>query len=126
MSLKLKISIPLILLAMLLSACNAQVQPTTPNEHDRDDHLEETIALTPVELAEGEKLKVLATTNIVGDLVHNVGGDKIALTTMLPVGADPHTYVPTPQDITAVVDAHLVFINGLQLEEFLTELIRNA
>ncbi len=100
MSLNLKISIPLILLAMLLSACNAQVQPTTPNEHDHDDHddhLEETIALTPVELAEGEKLKVLATTNIVGDLVHNVGGDKIALTTMLPMGADPHTYVPCPR-----------------------------
>ncbi len=135
MSYKPKLLITLSLLAMLLliSACNNQSEPplTTPiethqDEHDENTHPEKVVKLTAIELAEGEQLKVVVTTNIVSDLVHNIGGDKIALTTMLPVGADPHTYVPTPQDIAAVSDAHVVFINGLQLEEFLTELISKA
>ncbi len=82
--------------------------------------------LSPVSLAEGEKLQVVATTNIVADMVRNVGGDLIDLETMLPLGSDPHTFVPTPHDVTTVADAQVVFINGLNLEEFLSKLIKNA
>ena len=97
-------------------------------EHHHEDEYkhDEAIELSAINLANGEKLKVLATTNIVGDLVRNVGGDRIELTIMLPIGADPHTFVPTPQDTVAVADAQVVFINGLHLEEFLEELIENA
>lgn len=97
-------------------------------KHDGEDHEYEMegAELAPVELVEGEKLKVVASTNIVGDLVRNVGDDMLELTTMLPLGADPHTFTPTPQDATAVADAHVVFINGLHLEESLEELIENA
>ncbi len=97
------------------------------DDHRPDDHGDEaSVELSAVELGEGEKLKVLATTNIVGDLVRNVGGDNIELITMLPIGSDPHTFTPTPQDVTSVADSHVVFINGLHLEEFLEELVENA
>jgi ABC-type Zn uptake system ZnuABC Zn-binding protein ZnuA len=69
---------------------------------------------------------VVATTTIVGDVVRNIGGDQIEVSTLLPVGADPHTYEATPQDAARLADAQLVFANGAGLEEFLTPLIRNA
>lgn len=84
------------------------------------------IEFAPVTLAEGEKLHVVATTNIIADIVSQIGGEEIDLTGLLPVGADPHTFEPTPQDITLVADAHVVFVNGLGLESFLDEMIANA
>ncbi len=73
-----------------------------------------------------EKLRVVATTNIVGDVVSNVGGRQIELTTLMGVGVDPHSYVPTPADTAAVHDAHVVFANGLGLEAFLDEMLKSA
>jgi ABC-type Zn uptake system ZnuABC Zn-binding protein ZnuA len=77
-------------------------------------------------LDQGEKLRVVATTNIVGDVVSNVGGKQIELTTLMGVGVDPHSYVPTPADTAAVHDAHVVFANGLSLEAFLDEMLGSA
>jgi ABC-type Zn uptake system ZnuABC Zn-binding protein ZnuA len=74
----------------------------------------------------GSKLQVVATTTFVGDVVAEVGGESIDLTVMLAPGANPHAYEPTPQDIVAVADADVVFANGLDLEEFLDDLIANA
>ena len=137
------LSLLMIVMAMLLIAAQcgaglpaAEAPPTdaeTPAEaagpeseaHEYEQDMEPT-ALSPIDLAGGEKLQVVATTNIIGDLVRNVGGDMVALTTMLPIGADPHTFNPTPSDVAAVAGAHVVLINGLHLEEFLAELIENA
>ena len=99
-----------------------QAEHDDEGEHEHD----EVAKLSVIHLSHGEKLKVVATTNIVGDLARNVGGDKIELTAMLPIGADSHTYAPAPQDAASVADAHVVFVNGLHLEEFLEELIENA
>jgi manganese/iron transport system substrate-binding protein len=77
-------------------------------------------------LAAGEKLKVVATTNIVGDVVRNVGRDRIQLTTLMAVGVDPHSYVPTPADSAAIHDAHVVFANGAGLETNLAVVFDNA
>ncbi len=71
-------------------------------------------------------LKVVATTTIVGDIVANIGGPTINLTTLLPVGADPHSFEPTPQDIARVADADLIFINGAGLETFMDRLLQNS
>lgn len=68
-------------------------------------------------------LKVVATTTIVGDIVRQVGGDRISLTVLLPTGADPHTYEPRPQDVAAIHDAHIIFLNGLELEHSLEPII---
>jgi ABC-type Zn uptake system ZnuABC Zn-binding protein ZnuA len=77
-------------------------------------------------LGEGQRLEVVATTNIVADVVQNVGGDLIDLTVLMPVGTDPHTFEPTPQDVAAVADAHVVFANGVGLEIFLENLLESA
>jgi ABC-type Zn uptake system ZnuABC Zn-binding protein ZnuA len=62
---------------------------------------------------------VVASTTILGDVVSNVGGDLIDLSVLFPIGADPHTFDPRPQDVAAISDAQIVFINGLGLEESL-------
>ena len=80
----------------------------------------------PVQLAPGEKLRVVATTNLVGDVVGRVGGDRIHLTTLMGWGVDPHSYVPSPRDTAAVYDANLLFANGAGLEIFLAEMLANA
>ena len=54
--------------------------------------------------ADENRLKVLATTTIVGDVVAQVGGDAIDLEILLPVGADPHGFNPTPQDVAIMTD----------------------
>jgi len=61
-------------------------------------------------------LRVLATTTIVGDVVSQIGDADIDLTVLLPVNADPHGFEPTPDEIAAISDADLVFINGAGLE----------
>jgi manganese/iron transport system substrate-binding protein len=76
--------------------------------------------------ARGDKLSVVATTTIVGDVIRQVGGDAIALTVLLPVGVDPHTFDPSPQDMAKVADADVVFANGAGLEAFLGRLLENA
>jgi ABC-type Zn uptake system ZnuABC Zn-binding protein ZnuA len=90
---------------------------------DRDARLPE---LRPANLAEGEKLRVVSTTGIVGDVVKNVAGDGVELTTLIGPGQDPHTYQPTPRDIAAIERAHVVFVNGFHLEEGLESTIDAA
>jgi ABC-type Zn uptake system ZnuABC Zn-binding protein ZnuA len=85
-----------------------------------------TNTLAPVPLSEGDLLRVVATTNIIGDVVKNVGHDQIALTVLMDVGVDPHSYVPTPAHAAALHDAHLIFANGLGLEADLEEMFASA
>ncbi len=72
------------------------------------------------------KLKVVATTTIVGDVVRNVGGSNIDLTVLIPPNTDEHGYQPTPQDVVKVAQADLVFMNGAGLEQFMEKLMQNA
>ncbi len=97
------------------------VQPSATeavHSEDGDDHEAEALpALAPASLAAGETLRVVATTNLIGDVVRTVGGDAIELTQLLPVGADPHSYQAKPDDMRRLNDAHVVLVNGLHLEE---------
>ena len=71
-------------------------------------------------------LQVVATTTIVGDVVSQVGGDAIDLTVLLPPGTDPHGFQPTPQDMTRVADAQVIFMNGAGLEAFMQSLLEKS
>jgi manganese/iron transport system substrate-binding protein len=82
--------------------------------------------LRAANLTGGQKLRVLATTGIVGDVVKNVAGDLVELTVLIGPGQDPHTYQPTPKDIAAIERANVVFINGFHLEEGLESTIDAA
>ena len=76
---------------------------------------------------DGDPLLVVATTNIVADWVQNIGGDRVEVMSLLPVGGDPHTYQPGARDVANIVDADLVLTVGLGLEgNWLEELIHNA
>ena len=72
------------------------------------------------------KLRVLATTSIVGDIVSQVGGDYINLSILMPVGTDPHDFQPRPQDAAALADAQIIFSNGAGLEGFLQPLLEST
>ena len=79
----------------------------------------------PAPEAEGG-LSVVATTSIVADVVHQVGGERVSVSVLLPLGVDPHAYEPAPQDVARLSGAQLIFANGAGLEEFLPTLLENA
>lgn len=64
-------------------------------------------------------LPVVATTSIVGDVVAQVGGERISVTVLMPSGTDPHAFEPTPRDLVTLSWARLVFLSGAGLEESL-------
>jgi zinc/manganese transport system substrate-binding protein len=76
----------------------------------------------PASVTTSGKLKVVATFSVLGDLVHNVGGDRIQLHILVGAGRDTHTYEPTPADAGALAEAALVFENGLEFEKWLDKL----
>ncbi|MCJ1680403.1 anchored repeat ABC transporter, substrate-binding protein [Streptomyces sp. APSN-46.1] len=67
--------------------------------------------------ASDSALKVSATTAILADLVRQVGGDRVDVTSVVPHHGDPHSYEPSPGDAAKVAAADVVFSNGLLLEE---------
>jgi zinc/manganese transport system substrate-binding protein len=74
--------------------------------------------------AQEAKLPVVASFSILGDIVQNVGGARIQLTTLVQPGSDAHVYKPTPADAKAVAEAKLVFTNGLKFEGWMTRLVQ--
>ncbi len=81
---------------------------------------------SPAQQANPSLIQVTATTSIVADIVRQVGGDYVQISTLVPIGTDEHQYQPTPQDVAKVADASVVFENGLGLEVFMDKLIQNA
>ncbi len=70
--------------------------------------------------------KVLAIENFLADAAGRVAGNKLSVEALLPVGADPHEYEPSPLDVARVSEASLVIANGAGFEGFLATLVRNA
>lgn len=60
---------------------------------------------------------VVASTPIIADMVSNVGGDRITVTSLVPPGADPHTFEPTISSLKAIARADAGFSNALLLED---------
>ena len=76
---------------------------------------------------EGEgRLRVVASFSILADVVRNVAGDAADVTSLIPIGAGPHGYIPTPQDLVALAEADVVFIVGANFEEGLLGAIASA
>ena len=74
---------------------------------------------------EGGKLRVAATTTMIGDLVRRIGGDRVDLAVLIPPGNDPHVYKPSPGDMSELRRAKLVFYNGLHLEGTMVDLFED-
>ena len=70
------------------------------------------------------KIKVVSTFSILGDMVQNIGGKNIELTTLVGANGDGHVYEPTPADARSIASADLVFVNGLGFEGWIDRLVK--
>ena len=71
-----------------------------------------------------EPLKVVASFSILGDIVREVGGADISLTTLVGPDGDAHGYEPTPGDAKKLADARVLVVNGLDFETWLPKLTK--
>jgi zinc/manganese transport system substrate-binding protein len=69
---------------------------------------------------------VIATTTILGDVARNVVGGAGTVEVLMPVGTDPHDYLPSSQQVARIHEADLVVANGLDLEAGLTDVLEAA
>ena len=84
------------------------------------------LAGSATEAGAGNKIKVVASFSILGDMVQNVGGDRVEVTTLVGPNGDAHVYQPTPAAAKAVGGANLVVVNGLGFEGWMDRLIRTS
>ena len=66
--------------------------------------------------AESGKINVITTLPLFADFAREIGGDRVAVNSLLPIGSDPHTWEPVPSDVQRVAEADIAFANGLDLE----------
>jgi zinc/manganese transport system substrate-binding protein len=83
-----------------------------------------TAALLATPAAAQEKLKVIATFSILADFVRAVGGERVAVESLVGANADAHVYSPSPADAKKVAGAKLVVSNGLGYEGWIARLIK--
>lgn len=86
--------------ALALPACGSDGQASAPPP------LPSPASAAPV--------RVGATLPLFADFLREVGGDNVEVFSILPSGADPHTYEPTPSDIRRIAEADIIFVNDLQ------------
>jgi len=69
--------------------------------------------------AAGEALSITALHPIIGDLARQVGGERVAVRDLLPLGGDPHSFTPSAADLVALGQADLVLASGKNMEGYL-------
>lgn len=74
-------------------------------------------------LANAKPIEAVASFTVIADMVHNVGGERVHVTSLIGPNGDPHVYEPTPNDAQSLKNADIVFVSGLHLEGWLDRLI---
>lgn len=113
---------PLVLMAMLLALLTACGSPgatgssreTSPSKSEPTSGTSGATADTATTSA---KLNVVTTVSPITNIIYNIGGDRINLVGIVPEGVNSHTFEPVPSDAQRLVQADLIFVNGLNLEE---------
>ena len=72
------------------------------------------------------RVRVVATTGHVADLVRNVVRDRTQVTQLLDGRADPHDYEPRPSDARALAEADVVFAAGGEVDAWLGDLVQQS
>jgi ABC-type Zn uptake system ZnuABC Zn-binding protein ZnuA len=72
------------------------------------------------------KIKVLAVETFLADMAQNVSGGRLAVTSLVPIGMDPHAFEPTPQDVAAIASSQILIINGAGVESWLNPVLKNV
>ena len=70
--------------------------------------------------------RVVVVNAVLADIAQNIAGERVGIEVLIPPGADPHTFQPTPQDVAKVANSQMLIANGAGLEEWLQEVIDNA
>jgi ABC-type Zn uptake system ZnuABC Zn-binding protein ZnuA len=104
----------LILAAIIsLTACSATVTPPPSTAASTGG--------TP-----GRIVNVVTTTTVFADMIRQVGGANVSVTSLVPKGGDVHTFEPRPADVQTVAGAKLIVMNGLGLDDWLEKTVTNA
>ncbi len=74
--------------------------------------------------AQAAPVKAVATFTVIADVVKQVGGDQVQVSSLVGPNGDPHAYEPTPTDAQALKQADVVFMSGLHLEGWMDRLIK--
>lgn len=74
--------------------------------------------------AQAKPLEAVASFTVIADMVQNVGGDRVHVTSLIGPNGDPHVYEPSPDDAQALKKADVAFVSGLHLEGWMDRLIK--
>ena len=77
-------------------------------------------------VAAATPLRVVASFSILADMVRQIGGSAVSVTTLVPVDGDAHEYQPKPSDLRALKGAGLVVLNGFDLEGWIERLVQTS
>ena len=72
-----------------------------------------------------QDFKVVTTFTVIADMARNVAGDAAEVVSVTKPGAEIHGYDPTPRDLVGAIDADLVLWNGMNLELWFEQFLRN-
>jgi zinc/manganese transport system substrate-binding protein len=72
------------------------------------------------------KIKAVASFSILGDMVKQVGGDRVEVTTLVGPDGDAHVYEPTPADAKNLAASNILFVNGLGFEGWMDRLEKSS
>src|SRR5690554_266603 len=74
------------------------------------------VSCNEVEYQNDDKIQIVTTTTIVTDIVKNVGGEKVNVSSLMGPGIDPHLYKATEGDVAKLANAEIIIYSGLHLE----------
>jgi len=80
----------------------------------------------PSAASAADKVKAVASFSILGDMVAQVGGDRVDVATLVGPNGDAHVFSPTPADAKALASADVFFVNGLGFEGWIERLKRSS
>lgn len=84
-----------------------------------------TALMAGAAMADSERMKVVTTFTVLADMASRVAGDAADVVSITVPGAEIHGYEPTPQDIVRAQDADLILWNGMNLELWFAQFLRN-
>lgn len=108
----LRTTLPVLAAALVLGACAADDATTSAAAEGGG--------------GSGGRPTVAVTTTTLGDVVQNLAGDQVAVVTIMPVGADPHDFQASAQQVNAIREADALVVNGARFEEGLLDVIESA
>lgn len=71
-------------------------------------------------------VQVVTTFSILEDFVQQVGGEKVEVRSLIPRGADPHSWEPSPREARLIAQADLIVANGAGFDDWMVSLVQNA